>query len=198
MSSKFKMPTIQVFMTKKDEDNFSRLLKDSINGIEFIDIYNWNTNSPQVRESLSLCYEKVFSAAAILNTNITSLDDYKDNYVFRNQSDNGYTGSFVGKGLIQFLHSKDGECVEGCLKDGRLSASYNPTEDPETDAFVKAVWKIFKKGAKKVYAINRETGELYRDKPETRYFAWPDAAKIYDGTDGRYLTATAFNFYIAK
>ncbi|GHB80791.1 hypothetical protein GCM10007290_00090 [Providencia stuartii] len=39
---------------------------------------------------------------------------------------------------------------------------------------------------------------MYRDKPETRYFAWPDAAKIYDGTDGRYLTATAFNFYIAK
>ncbi|AFH92988.1 MULTISPECIES: hypothetical protein [Providencia] len=198
MTAKVKLPGIEVFMSKVDEDNFSKALGDYFKEIKFIDNYVWDTLDPPVRNSISLCYGAINSNVTIINSDITSISDYKNNYVFPRPNNAGFSGSFVGKGLVQFIHSKEADFAAGCLRNGTISASYKPAEDPETEAFVKGVWKIFKKGAKKVYAINRETGELYRDKPETRYFAWPDAAKIYDGTDGRYLTATAFNFYIAK
>ncbi|MBG3039692.1 hypothetical protein GHV27_17910 [Proteus mirabilis] len=197
-SKKLKMPTIETFMTKKDEDDFSKALVSAISTIKFFDHYVWNISYPPIKQSIALCYDRLNSSATIFNEEIISLDEYIKNEVHPHLSGTGYVGNSMGKSTIQYQHSKEADYAKGCLMNGGLATSYFPQENPDTDAFVKTVWKIFKKGAKKVYAINRETGELYRDKPETRYFAWPDAAKIYDGTDGRYLTATTFNFYIAK
>ncbi|HGM9749494.1 TPA: hypothetical protein ACKRC4_003726 [Proteus mirabilis] len=197
MTSKVKLPGLEIFMTKKDEECFSKALKEYSDSIEFIDNYIWLTAEPPLKELISLCYDAINSNVTIINGNITSFSEYKNHFVFPRPNNAGFSGSFVGKGLIQFIHSREADFAEGCLRNGTISASYKPAEDPETEAFVKAVWKIFKKGSKKVYLIDRETGEV-NIKPETNFFAWPDAAKTYDGTDGRYLTNHAFAYFVAK
>ncbi|WP_368883544.1 hypothetical protein [Proteus mirabilis] len=197
MSNNIKMPTIQIFMTLQDENDFSSSLLANFDDIKFIDSYVWDTDNPPFYDSIEKCHSRLNSQAVIINQDITSAKEYKDRYTGRHISSQGYIGSPVGKGLIQFLHSSKAEYAENCLRNGRISATYDPTKDPETEAFVKAVWKIFKKGAKKVYLIDRETGEV-NIKPETNFFAWPDAAKTYDGTDGRYLTNHAFAYFVAK
>lgn len=83
------------------------------------------------------------------------------------------------------------------LRNGRLAASYNPTKEPETNKFVKRVWKLFKKGAEKLYFIDPETGKV-QEKPETRFFGWPDAAKNFNGENGRYLTNHAFAYFVPE
>ena len=103
----------------------------------------------------------------------------------------------VGEGLVRFSCSELADYDTESLRNGRITASYDEVKEPETDKFVKAVWKIFKKGAKKVYLINRETGQI-ADKPETRFFAWPNAAKKFNGQDGHYLTNHAFAYFVAK
>ncbi|HFS5770251.1 TPA: hypothetical protein ACH0SE_004669, partial [Providencia rettgeri] len=187
MPPKNKVVAIETFMTKKDEADFSLALISSFNGIKFIDNHPWSTPQPQLKDSISSCYAALNSMVTILNENIIDLDSYSKYLVKQSSSGSCYTGASIGKGLIKFLHSKEADYAKGGLSNGSIDASYFPETDPETDIFVKSVWKIFKKGAKKVYLIDPETGEL-NTKPETRFFAWPDAAKTYDGTDGRYLT----------
>ena len=113
---------------------------------------------------------------------LTPLDGYTENdgYEYKWKNANGstkvvrnpgsnYDGAMVGEGLVRFSCSELPGYDTESLRNGRLTASYDLLNEPETDKFVKAVWKIFKKGAKKVYLINRETGQI-ADKPETRFF----------------------------
>jgi hypothetical protein len=101
---------------------------------------------------------------SIIDTNLLSIERFKNEYVAPHPVGSGYMGGWVGEGLIQFLGSSNASYAPDCLRNGRLAASYDPIEDPETDKFVKMVWKLFKKGAKKLYFIDRETGKI-REKP---------------------------------
>ncbi len=184
-------------MTKKDEQEFSLKLRESFPDIYFIDFHPWDSPFPPMKNSIALCYDKLNSIVVISDESIVSQAEYIENDVKPFPTGSGYMGNPIGRGLIQYQHSKEAGYAKGCIMNGRLTASYFPENDPETDVFVKTVWKIFKKGAQKVYLIDRETGELSA-KPETRFFAWPDAAKTYDGTDGRYLTNHAFAYFVAK
>ncbi|EPQ5230265.1 hypothetical protein LN149_003407 [Providencia stuartii] len=197
MSPKNKMLTIEIFMTKKDEQEFSLKLRESFPDIYFIDFHPWDSPFPPMKNSIALCYDKLNSIVVISDESIVSQAEYIENDVKPFPTGSGYMGNPIGRGLIQYQHSKEAGYAKGCIMNGRLTASYFPENDPETDVFVKTVWKIFKKGAQKVYLIDRKTGELSA-KPETRFFAWPDAAKTYDGTDGRYLTNHAFAYFVAK
>lgn len=46
MTAKVKLPGIEVFMSKVDEDNFSKALGDYFKEIKFIDNYVWDTLDP--------------------------------------------------------------------------------------------------------------------------------------------------------
>lgn len=78
-----------------------------------------------------------------------------------------------------------------------MAASYDPEVDPATATFVKMVWKLFKEFSCKTLLVNRETGEV-NEKPEKRFFAGPDAAKRFDGSNGHYLTNNAFVYFVAQ
>ncbi|MDQ5992537.1 hypothetical protein QCD27_20315, partial [Providencia stuartii] len=71
MTAKVKLPGIEVFMSKVDEDNFSKALGDYFKEIKFIDNYVWDTLDPPVRNSISLCYGAINSNVTIINSDIT-------------------------------------------------------------------------------------------------------------------------------
>lgn len=195
MTGKIKLPALEIFMTAVDAVEFSKVLKDQIESVKFITQYIWPDLNIPISDVLDMEIAKNINFC-IINTDILSIEDYKKKYVIHYPESN-YDGSMVGEGLIGFSCSELADYAPGSLRDGQLIASYDVVKQPETDKFVKAVWKIFKKGAKKVYLINRETGQI-ADKPETRFFAWPDAAKKYNGENGHYLTNHAFAYFVAK
>lgn len=195
MTGKIKLPALEIFMTAVDAVEFSKILKDQIESVKFITQYIWPDLNIPISDVLDMEIAKNINFC-IINTDILSIEDYKKKYVIHYPESN-YDGSMVGEGLIGFSCSELADYAPGSLRDGQLIASYDVVKQPETDKFVKAVWKIFKKGAKKVYLINRETGQI-ADKPETRFFAWPDAAKKYNGENGHYLTNHAFAYFVAK
>ncbi|WP_144290423.1 hypothetical protein [Chitinilyticum litopenaei] len=193
-----KLSTLYLFMTREDEDNFSKNLIEAIPDIIFIDNHPWKTPEPAIRQSLADCYEKLNSGAVILNNKITTLADYKDNYIGSVRNGTEFHGSPVGEGLIQFEHSKNANYLPDGLRDGGLAASYDSDSDPETDQFVKAVWKIAKKHAFKLYALDPKTGLILHDKPSTKFFAWPDAVAKYDQVDGLFLTNNTMAYFTSK
>ncbi|WP_240202634.1 MULTISPECIES: hypothetical protein [Burkholderia] len=191
------MPTLQTFMTRVDEAVFSDLLRAHIPHVKFIDSYIWNSPVPPVHHSMSECSGQPFSDVVILDEAICTVERYTHEFVAPHPSGSGYIGSMEGPGAIQFLRSREAKYAPGSLRDGRLAASYDPELDEATDRFVKMVWKIFKKFAMKTFLIDRETGAV-RGKPETRFFAGPDAAVMFDGSKGNYLTNNTLAYFVAK
>ncbi|MCF5692456.1 MULTISPECIES: hypothetical protein [Pseudomonas] len=189
-----KTMTIETFMTENDEYNFSILLRSEIPRITFIDDFVWSTPNPPFHETLAQCKGWAGSNAAILDEMILSSSDYKKTMVTPHQSGSGFIGGTIGKGLIQFHRSYEADYAKTCLRNGRIAASYDPENDPETDIFVKTVWRLFKKHALKVHLVNMDSGEIH-EKPEKRFFSWPDAAEKYDGKNGNYLTNTAMAYF---
>ena len=196
MTGKIKLPTLQIFMTAVDVVEFSKVLKDQIESVKFITQGIWPDRNIPIFDILDMETAKNIHFC-IINTDILSIENYKKNYVGHYPNSTDYRNAVVGEGLVGFSCSRIADYNISSLMNGWLTASYDLLEEPETDKFVKAVWKIYKKGAKKVYLINRETGQI-EDKPETRFFAWPDAAKKFNGENGHYLTNHAFAYFVAK
>ncbi|MBI0037827.1 hypothetical protein H3T61_06270 [Gilliamella sp. B14384H2] len=196
MTGKIKLPALEIFMTAVDAVEFSKVLKDQIQSVKFITQGIWPDRNVPIFDILDIETAKNIDFG-IINTDILSIEDYKKNYVGHYPNSTDYHNAVVGEGLVRFSCSELADYDTESLRNGRLTASYDVVKEPETDKFVKAVWKIFKKGAKKVYLINRETGQI-ADKPETRFFAWPDAAKKFNGENGHYLTNHAFAYFVAK
>ncbi|WP_075123139.1 hypothetical protein [Burkholderia paludis] len=192
-----KMPTLQTFMTSIDEEVFSDLLKVHIPRVKFIDSYIWDSPVPPVYDSMSECQGQPFSDIVILDEAICTVERYKREFVAPHPGGSGYIGSMEGPGAIQFLRSHEAKYAPGSLRDGRLAASYAPDVDQATDEFVKTVWRVFKKFALKTFLLDRETGTV-RENPETRFFAGPNAAAMFDGSNGNYLTNNTLAYFVAK
>ncbi|MFK0087457.1 hypothetical protein ACIQUS_09180 [Pseudomonas sp. NPDC090755] len=188
-------PTILIFMTRVDEIRFSQALSSHFPQIAFIDIGDWDTKTPLVKETLADCHNDT-PQHSIWNKAILSTVEYSKNFIFRNESKNCYFGATVGPGLIQYIRSSKADYDDVCLRNGRLSSSYDPKSDPRTDSFVKETFKILKKGARRVYLVNRKTGKT-EEKPEIHFFAWPDAADEYNGHNGKFLTNNSLAYFIA-
>jgi hypothetical protein len=189
-----KMPTIQTFMTKEDERSFSKLVTERFPDATIIEIFIWPTPVPVVRDSVADCSS---SSVAILKTGITSLDFYCRNWIRRREESNGYEGPDIGPGIIQYFPSEDADYDPGSLRNGRLSATYDPEREPEMDVFVKEVYKIFKENAIDLYFTDRRTGKT-NDKAQRGFLAWPNAAQNYDGKNGHYLTSHALAYFVTK
>lgn len=194
-----KLPTLETFMTEKDEADFSALLKEQIPDVRFIDSYAWARPEPPVHDSLADCHGDPYSHAIIINTSILELETYRRNYVGKPVAEREeYDGAPVGPGLIQFLRSRQAGYLPDGLRNGRLAASYDPETDPATDAFVKAVWKLCRKHGKKLYGIDPKTGHYITDKPLSRFIAWPDAIARYDQVDGLFLSNNTMCYLTSK
>ncbi|MND72519.1 hypothetical protein D3C80_640700 [compost metagenome] len=191
-----KTPTLLVFMTQADELRFSKELSSQFPEIAFIETADWEVRSPKTRHTLNECCNDS-PQHSIWNKLILPEHIYSKDYIFPNENKNSYFGATIGPGLIQYIRSKPADYDSACLRNGRLSASYDPKVDPTTDFFVKAIFKIVKKGAIDIYLIDRKNGNV-SEKPETLFFAWPDAANRYNGQNGKYLTNNAFAYFVAN
>lgn len=194
---KYITPGIEVFMTPLDERNFLSEIHESIRDVLFIEQYVWNKPKAPIIGPINTLETDASSDFCMLNTGIQSIHEYHKNHVREHLSGSGYTGDCVGEGLIQFLRSRNADYAARCLRNGTLSASYDPSVDPDTEAFTKSVWKILKRGSKRVYSIDLTTKEV-SSKPETRFFAWPDAAERYNGDDEKYLTNTFHAYFVTR
>lgn len=198
MSSKCKMSQIRSFMTEKDEEDFSVLLRAHIPEIKFICDFVWKSPEPPIRYLINQC--EIWNGrrpnVILLNESILSLDKYKREYIREHLGGGGYyQGATIGEGMIQFEPSEYDYYAKGCLSCGGLVSSYRSEETPETGKYIKLVWKLFKSRAIRVYQINRETGEV-SSKSDSGLYAWPDAASKFDGKDNHYLAASALDFFI--
>lgn len=191
-----KTPTLLVFMTSIDELRFSKELSSHFSDITFIDTGNWKTRTPTTKDTLNECC-KNSPQHSIWNKLILPTPVYSSNYIFPNENNEFYFGATIGPGLIQYIRSNLADYDTTCLRNGRLSSSYDPKKDPETHSFVNETFKILRKGAAKIYLIDRKSGRV-SDKPETQFFAWPDAAEQYNGQNEKYLTNNALAYFVAK
>jgi hypothetical protein len=180
-----KLPQIQTFMGQEDERTFSKALREAFPGMVFIDKGCWPDPAPRVYDSIVGCSDS-HGQITLLNTQICSLEDYAREYVVKNKWHDYYESANVGRGLIQYLRSKPWNIEHQGLNNGRLAASYDLEKEPEMDAYVKSVFRVFKKGATKLYYLNPETWQI-NERPTTVFFAWPEAIKQYDCVDGKYL-----------
>ncbi|EDQ7230810.1 hypothetical protein XL92_004322 [Salmonella enterica subsp. enterica] len=196
MNSKDKMSALRFFMTQKDEEDFSILLRLHISKIKFISKYVWETPVPSTHNLINLCKMPNGRRPSIvlLNENILPMSGY-EKYIRKHLSGVGYVGPSTGEGMIQFVPSEYNYYAENCLGFGMLSSSYNTEKEPETGKYIKLVWKLFKSRAIRVYQINRETGEV-SNKTDSGLYAWPDAASKFDGKNNHYLAASALDFFI--
>ncbi|ECF5807422.1 hypothetical protein ACT7V1_001916 [Salmonella enterica subsp. enterica] len=196
MSSKCKMSQLRPFMTEKDEEEFSVLLRAHIPEIKFICDFVWGSPEPPIRYLINQCEisNGRRPSVILLNESIYTLTEYKQN-VREHLGGGYYKGGSIGHGIIQFEPSEYDYYAKGCLSCGGLVSSYRPEETPETGEYIKLVWKLFKSRAIRVYQINRETGEV-SSKPDSGLYAWPDAASKFDGKNNHYLAASALDFFI--
>jgi hypothetical protein len=100
--------------------------------------------------------------------------------------------------MIYYLSSKQwmGGGHEGWA-NGSLAASYDLETEPETDAYVKSVYKIFKRGALKLRYLNANTKEVH-ERPTSKFFAWPDAVHKYDQVNSQYLINNTMAYLTSK
>ncbi|MDR2012534.1 MAG: hypothetical protein LBQ20_05740 [Rhodanobacter sp.] len=188
MVSTLRMPTLEIFMTKEDEREFSKQLLQALPEMTFIDLDCWETSEPVIRKSIADCTSR-WNECALLNKSVTPLERYRSYHV--NKSVHGYyEGHVIGPGIIQYSRSKEEDYDPPGFRSGRFAASYHTDKEPSMDTYVKTVYKIFKKGAKKLFFINSETGKIV-DRSSPGAFAWPDAIRQYDMVNGKYLCSHA-------
>lgn len=183
-----KLPTIQTFMVEEDERAFSKALREQLPGMVFVNTGCWPDPDPtsRVYDSIADCAD-FLGGVALLNTEICSLERYAREYVFKNEYHGYYEPSEFGCGCIQYLRSKMWTgAKEPGLNNGGLAASYKTEEEPEMDAYVRTVFRILRKGAKKLYGVDPKSWEV-NDKPYSDYFAWPEAVNQHDHVNGHYL-----------
>lgn len=192
-----KMPTLLTFFTKSDEEHFSRKLSALLPDVAFIDIGDWQSTTPQLKESLSDC-DGSSPQHAIWNRSILDESEYRRKFVFPELNGKSYFGATVGPGLIQYIPSQVAGYDPSCLRHGRFSASYDPKADPATDQFVKTAFQLLRNGGKKVHWVDRGTGQKISERPAAGFIAWPDAASRFNGEDGKYLTHHAQAFLVPE
>lgn len=185
-----KLPIMQIFMTKKDEFDFSLMIKEKLPHVVFVDCV-FKEKEFDYRNGLDECTSV---KRAIWDQSILSIPQHQAYISERGQM---YHAPGVGPGLIQYVPTKGVNYDVKIAGSGSITSSYDSELEPAMDVFVKTVWKIFKSKAKKLYYMNRLTGEV-SERPETRFFAWPDAVKTYNGDDGFYLLANRDGYFVAK
>jgi hypothetical protein len=190
-----KMPTIQTFMIEEDERKFSEIIKENFPEVVFVDIYHWPDPEPRIYDSIADCSSSI--SVALLNTNIVTIEEYRSRYVMKSKWHDYYEAMNIGCGLIQYLRSRPWNQNHNGLQDGRLAASYDPDKRPKTDAYVKAIYKLFRKGGVKLYFMNPETWEIQK-KPNAKFFAWPEAVKQYDCVNEQFLINNNFAYLTSK
>lgn len=124
------------------------------------------------------------------------LDDYGKEFFGAHPSGVGYSGATGEPGLMQFGRCRNPGYDKGSLESVSVSAGYD-SDDERMDRYVKSVMNTVKKGGKKVYCIDPATGAAL-DKTMPGYWAWPDAAKVSDGSGGRYLRPDTIKRMVAK
>lgn len=155
---------VQIYMTQKDEKQFSDLLKLKFPELTFLDDKVWALPLPLEKLSIDQCkanYAYIWNKAIYQQLPIRQREN----------------GQFEGPGngpVIQFGRSR---LEDGILYSGSVTAGFN-NDNPkfsELDVFTKELWKILRKhGNSKLICVNRETGEVLNPNV-TGYLAWPDA-----------------------
>lgn len=197
MESSSVMNKFELFMTKKDEFDFSREVKKVFPSIVFIDRYAWASGKAPIRDSISECYSALNSGCVLLNTDILSLCDYESHYIKKHAIADVYHGAVVGNGLIQIEHSKSANYSPGGLKGGFIVCSYDVDKEDGMDEFAKGVFKLCKKIGKTAYRIDPLTLKVATN-PSRKTVAFPDAIQQYDQVNDQFLTMFASNYYTTK
>lgn len=187
----------ELFMTKKDEFDFSKEIKEKFPNVVFIDRYAWTSGEAPIRDFISECYSALNSGCILLNTSILSIFDYESFYVKKHAIVDIYHGAITGNGLIQIEHSRPANYSPGGLKGGFISCSYDADKEDGMDEFAKGVFKLCKKIGETAHRIDPLTLKV-STYPSRKTVALPDAIQQYDQVNDQFLTMFASNYYTTK
>ncbi|MDT3487596.1 hypothetical protein [Stenotrophomonas maltophilia] len=190
-------PGLEVFMSPRDESAFLTLIKAEIPSVEIIEQCVWEGAQPRIIDLCAIEHVPRSSDFSLIDTDIQSLSVYAARCVHHHPSGCGYVGDWVGPGLLQFLRSRPARYAAESLANGCISASLDPGLDRLTHELVKRVWRILRANSEKVYSVDRLSHEI-AEKHESKFLAWPDAARVFDGSGGAYLTNTASAYFVAR
>lgn len=147
MASKKKQ--IQIFMNRRDEQEFTHSLLLSYPSIRILDGNIWPTSNPKICESINLCSDTVvYLWNEELSSDLPSI----------RRPDGRFEGPISGV-VIQFAR-----CIEknGMLLSGRIAAGYD-TNNTRYAMFVNDVFKLVgRMTSKKLEAYDTSTGEVLR------------------------------------
>jgi hypothetical protein len=185
---------LQIFMTAIDEASFSAQIKLARPRVVFLDPATWGTTAvPVTRNSIDAC---AGTFVLMLDETLLPLEVYGRKFFGPHPSGIGYSGAMAAPGLLQFRRCRVPEYDKRSLASGTIAAGYD-SDYKGMESFVRSIMDIAKKGGKKVYYIDPATSAAL-DKAMPGYWAWPDAAEIYDGSGGRYLRPDAINRMVAQ
>ncbi|MEJ8823671.1 hypothetical protein WKW80_16785 [Variovorax humicola] len=186
-------PQLQIFMTTRDEAALSERIRMLRPQVVFIDPSTWSSSAiPVARGSIDACAAPF---VLMLDESVLTLAEYGRRFFRPHPSGVGYSGATGGLGIVMMGRCREPAYAPGSLGSGRVAAGFE-SDDDGTEAFAKAVMNVVKKGGRKVHFLDPATGAVL-DKPMPGYWAWPDAAQVYDGRDGRYLRPDAINRMVA-
>lgn len=176
---KYQMKTIYLFMTELDSASFLEYLqeRDSI----CINVTPSPTPNIDIVNKIPILTKSSNTIYSIVNTSIISLKKYVGNSEFISGY---YHYQQIGEGIMQFLPCSLSNYDKKCLMWGQLSISYL---DENTGKWIKDILAWIKKNGEKVYRTSI-LRDISSDKPEKNVYSLPDASKIYNGINGRYLT----------
>ncbi len=183
-------------MTKKDEKEFCKMLRD----------YNPNIMFLNTKPSFDCDIDsKLFvDIPEYLDTNFISIVNFdyitKKQLVKRYEKYSEYYHFFdVGYAQMQFLRCRPDIYMKSCLQHGRISDSYDVSDSVEKK-WKNKVYNILKKMSKeKIHLLykNEEGKFIIHHKPATKQIALPDAIKVYNGRNNNYMLHN-FGIFVAE
>lgn len=192
MSSK--LPQLQVFLEPSDEQDLSARIKTAHPDVRFFGTAGFSRSRiPEVQDSFACC---TGSVVIMISEHLLPLSDYTEKMVIPHPSGTGFLAGRTGRGLVQFCRGGVPAFDPLGLQCGSISAGYDAA-DAVMAKFVKSIMKIVRQGAKKVFFIDPALATPV-NVAQPGYWAWPAAARDYDGREGRFLRPDAINRMIAR
>jgi hypothetical protein len=183
---------INYFMTQKDIELFFDILRSKLKNIAIVD-YNPSKDCKIKKINKIEFVNNNPIPITIINTDIMSMDEYTSLIAKRGEY---YHFPMVGKGMIQGILAEYSEYHKECLASSYFSSSCKES-DFESLKYSKQVFNILSANKQTVFRKINGTSEFNKN-AEKKYFSWSDAAKIFNGINGRYLSLGYSIFAISK
>lgn len=188
-----KLPSLELFLHPSDERALSARIRATHPEVVFFSTESFqHSAAPAVQSCITACAGPI---VIVLHQRLLPLATYIATRVIPHPSGIGFLSGKVGRGLMLMQRCQTPAFDPQGLFVGSITANYE-SDDAEMAQFVTSTLKLIKTDGKKVFFIDPRNGQPVAH-AQPGYWAWPDAARSYDGRNGRFLRPDAVNRMVA-